>query len=301
MDPVVPQRARSCQNAHMARRRRRVLGGLLLLVVAIVLVLGRGLGLLPTTAESGSESGDGATTPAAPPGAGARPAGPAHGDTAPAPGEDDRTASLRSAVRTALADGRLGAAFAVLQGFAAPAARELERQARDRLAAVVHLLEGEIAAGEVLAAHRRLLLLLDTPSADVEAALDAVAAARGWPSLRSRTRAPGDVPPAEPLPADRAVRAVLPSGQTLRSRIVARFAEGATLRSSGPDGVTFPTVPWWQLEPEAATAAEAAELGFAALGAEQVLLARVWCACGLSRPAEGTARLQQLRELLPQP
>jgi hypothetical protein len=69
------------------------------------------------------------------------------------------------------------------------------------------------------------------------------------------------------------------------------------MRLVGERGVTFPSVPVYQLEPESPTAVEAAELGIAALLAGDVRRARLWCACALTRG--GGERTEALRAVLP--
>ncbi|MGE3174858.1 MAG: hypothetical protein AB7O97_19675 [Planctomycetota bacterium] len=232
---------------------------------------------------------------------------------ATAPGADDDRAGARTAlVRSALADGRIGDALAVLERMTARGLDdaglrgEVVQQLDARCAALVR----HVDAGELLAAGAALDGLLRPPHPTAAAAVDALCAARGWPRL-SAPPAVAAVPAIEPPPRlvlrDRVVAlpvaadvgvdpAAAPAPR--RARVVSESAAGVTVRAVGPDGVTFPQLPAFAVEPEAVTAVEAAELGLAALAAGDAVRARLWCACGLARGGAVPDRLTYLRSLL---
>ncbi|MCA8949026.1 MAG: hypothetical protein KDE27_05955, partial [Planctomycetes bacterium] len=154
-------------------------------------------------------------------------------------------------------------------------------------------------AGEVLAAHAAATAGLDDPPfrRELERALTDAGAA-GDPTA-SPTADPSVWPLPERLPRERAVRVRLASGAA-EGAIVDAGAERVTVRVRSDRGLTFPTVELTACEPIDPTAAEAAELGFAALHAGDPLLARLWLACAQSRiPPSGSQRAARLRELLP--
>ena len=163
-------------------------------------------------------------------------------------------------------------------------------------------LASHLQAGQVLAARECLQELLEPPSAATVAALDLMSRKHDWPLLtgaqaRTTTDQEQAVPSWEGLARGRVVRS-LRHGEVARSRILAVSVDGITLRVVDKDGVTFPTVQPWTVEPESVTAAEAAELGLSALAEGELAYARLWLVCGQLRTRQPVARLETLRELL---
>jgi hypothetical protein len=253
--------------------------------------------------------------PAAPPGSGpadgqrvASPAPPAGSPAPPAfepAGVDDRSTSLLSLARSALEAGRPGTALATLA--------EVERlhlgpKQREQARTLMHLaqagLEVETAAlmtdvrcGRILAARHRLAELVHDRVAAVTAAVDAAVRAAGWPAVTSAARQGAYVPKAAPLARERLVR-TFRDGIELQARVVDARPHEVTLKVVEGRAMTFPSFPVTRIEPVEATAAEAVELGLAALAAGDVPLARLWLCAAVASGAAGP-RLAELRELLP--
>jgi len=220
--------------------------------------------------------------------------------------DDPRRARL-AAIRSALAEARLGAASSAIErlrrdGSALTEFSELAGQVERRVAGACVSLAAHLQAGEVLRARALLRELLEPSSPATIAAVERVCAEHGWPSLTGEPVqhaivGADAVPTWRGLKDGRVVRAVR-GGETVRTRIVAATDNGITLRVVGRDGVTFPTVAAWTVEPEAVKAAEAAELGLAALAVGAQRYARLWCVCGLLRASQPVPRLDLLRQLL---
>ncbi len=227
-------------------------------------------------------------------------------DAAPRPEFDDRRAARCAMARAALVDGRLGAAMAALDAIdpddaAVAEVSALREAATEQLGAACSAWVAAVQAGELHAARRQLELLLRPRSAAVVAALEALCAARDWPGVAAVAPAIVDAPS---LPraaialADRRVR--LPTATAgERVRVVAQGEQGVTVRAVGADGVTFPTLAPWLVEPEGVTAAEATELGLLAAHAGDGQAARLWCACALALAPARSERLLRLRAALP--
>jgi hypothetical protein len=271
----------------MGRRRVRLLRWVLAVAVLLLLLLGRGLGLLPTGSGE-SRRTDEVGRSAAGPGS-----GPGSGEAASA--LDDRDAALASAVRQALAEGRVAAAghaLATLRavgGAGKQALADLEAAVQRGTAQGCDGIAAAIEAGEVFRAERQVAALLDGGSdggsdASSTKALAALAAGRGWPALDGEARAAARAPAATaPFGSDRAVTWCAGDGEPVGARVVSVRDGEAVLKLVSPRGVTFPSVPLWQLEPESPSPAEAAALGQLALQAGHVRRARLWCACALAR------------------
>lgn len=237
--------------------------------------------------------------------------GPPHGSAAPpaAPGavaplgiDDPRRARFES-IRAAIGAEQLGTAGAALEQLHAevgpqPELVGLHELLLERVAGKCEALAAHLRAGKLLGAERRLLELLEPEAASVRAALDRLCEEQGWPTFTAEWAGEREaVPEAQPLARNRFVR-VVHAGETVRSRVVAVEGDQVTLRVVGQEGVTFPTVPVWTVEPEAVTGEEAAGLGLAALAAGELHHARLWCACGLARSDAPGERLARLCELL---
>lgn len=309
-----------------ARRRRLVVGGLA--VGLVVLLFGRGLGLLPSAGDSGTLTPapdvppDAATTlpetrapeAQAPDPAAHAPAPAANAVPGPEPAVDpaaaaaaaDRLHSLGSTLRSAVAGGHLGAGFAALAaldgagaGAGAPGAAlraELEGALREAITTVAD----DLRQGRALSAHRRIQLMLEQDPGPVRAGLDALCQRHGWPSLTAGARE-GHVPRAEPMPRDRAVR-VFRRGDAVIGRVVDARPMEVTVRVADQGGVTFPSFPVTEVEPLQVDAGIAVELGLAALRAGDVPLARAWLVCTLAvggGERQAADRMAELRMLLP--
>jgi hypothetical protein len=191
--------------------------------------------------------------------------------------EFDRFASLLSLVDLRLDQGAPGQALAVLADLqrlgpnvdqrAALAARRA--RAVGGLDAGVTRVVARLAAGEVHAAAALVGELL-AAGEDAEAAL-AQLEGPGW-----RLVAEGSPwRQAEPLPKGRSVRVRLASVARVGTVADCR-SDRATVRIAHGQGVTFPTVPLWQLEPVDPSVEEAVALGWACVAAGEVVMARCW-------------------------
>jgi hypothetical protein len=173
----------------MGRRRMRFLRWVLAAAVLLLLLLGRGLGLLPTGSGETRRTDAGGPTAA---GAGGGT------DGAMASALDDRDAALASAVRQALAEGRVAAAghalatLRALGGAGSQTVADLDAAVQRGIAQGCEQIAVAIEAGEIFRAERQLEALLGAGSgvasdrgADIGAAkaLAALAAGHGWPAL----------------------------------------------------------------------------------------------------------------------
>jgi hypothetical protein len=221
-------------------------------------------------------------------------------------------------VRQALAEGRVAAAghalatLRALGGTANQALPDLEAAVQRGIAQGCDGIAAAIEAGEIFHAERLLAALLDAGSdggSDVgnRKALALLAAGRGWPALDGEARpvvggAAGGAARAAavgaPFGSDRAVAWCAGDGEPVGARVVSVRGGEAVLKLVSPRGVTFPSVPLWQLEPESPSPAEAAVLGQLALQAGHVRRARLWCACALARGG-ATPLIAALRAQLP--
>lgn len=256
-----------------------------------------------------------APAPAGPPDGepGSAPAGEAAPQSAPlespAPAVDpDRFASLVSLVRTRTDERQLGSAMGALQHLRSlpldAAQRTVLSVAADELqtamaSACSHVVQS-LCQGQVLSSCDEVArLLADGPQLVQPLLLESLRVAGiAGDLLRApvRDERPWPVPP--PLPRDRRVRLHSRDGVQL-GRVVDSRSDQATLRVQGAAGVTFPTVAVVALEPVDATPAEAIEMGFAALHAGNVLLARLWlAAAGLRGAGPLPARGEQLAAAL---
>jgi len=269
----------------MGRRRVRLLRWVLAVAALLLLLLGRGLGLLPTGSGESRQTEPGSSVAAGPR---SRPSSSDGGEAASA--LDDRDAALVSAVRQALAEGRVAAAghaLATLRALGGAGSRvlpDLESAVQRGVAQGCDGIASAIEAGEIFRAERQLAALLDGGDAGADKALAALAAARGWPALDGEARAAARMPAVTaPFGGDRAVIWCVGDGEPVGARVVSVRDGEAVLKLVSPRGVTFPSVPLWQLEPESPSPAEAAALGQLALQAGHVRRARLWCACALAR------------------
>lgn len=309
----------------MAVMRQVRRSGVLLIVLLLVLLLGRGIGLLSTSTdgrEEGDREGDrddgvasaavlastwgtepGAEDPAASSGSAGPPDPLAPQQIAAHP---DRTEALVHLARRALAEDRLGACFGSIEalrqiGGGTIVPEDLATAAGQRLQLLLDELQARLQAGEVLQADGILTALLEPAAATTTAAVETFAVARGWPSLLATAGAAVAGWDAQPLARDRAVR-FANEGTLRRSRVVAAARDQVTVRIATRDGVLYPSVPAYLVEPDAVTAAEAVELAFAALAAGDWRRAGLWCSCALLRgppsDPQAAARLEQLRRLL---
>lgn len=237
-------------------------------------------------------------------------ADPAPGSPLARPAVDpDRFGSLVSLLQTETEQRHFGRALAVLQQL-----RELPLDAAQQaalvlpvdglqqgLAAACGAIVAQLADGRVLAADAAADRLLAADGSFVGPALAealhlcGVAGALG--GLPAADRAPWPVPAR--LAKGRIVRTQL-AGEEVTGRVVDSRTDEVTLRLPRAGGVTFPTVPVAACEPVDPTAAEAVEMGFAALQQGRGRLARLWLGCALLRGGSepASARQQRLAELL---
>ncbi len=320
------------------RRARR--SGAVLILLTVMLLVGRGLGWLPgrgdggpaadpdatprageprhepstsaapaTAASAGAAPGGeaagpgGAAAAAEPPGRGDLPAAPAPALPASTPAVDDRRSARTAIASSAVAAGRLGAAFRAIDRLEADAAdaavAELRTRATQRLDQLTRAFDAHVRAGEVAAARALLELLLEPPAAPVAAALAALCAERGWPALSGDavTMPAADAPPAPAL-VDRLVALPASRGLGDRARVIAQEQTQVTVRIVGADGVSFPSLPIWTVAPEGVTGDEAVALAWAAGVRGDGLGARVWCAVAIARGGADGEALAALRQHL---
>lgn len=260
--------------------------------------------------------------PAPPPAAAAPSAGPPAAPLAetaaePAPGapaawpsvDPDRFGSLVSLLQTETEQRHFGRALAVLQQL-----RELPLDAAQQaalvlpvdglqqgLAAACGAIVAQLADGRVLAADAAADRLLAADGTFVgpalAEALHLCGVAGALAGLPAPDRAPWPVPAR--LAKGRMVRTQL-AGEDVTGRVVDSRTDEVTLRMPRAGGVQFPTVPVAACEPVDPTAAEAVEMGFAALQQGRGRLARLWLGCALLRGGSEppSARQQRLAELL---
>ncbi len=228
-------------------------------------------------------------------------------ETAAAAGvESDRLGARLALARAAAVDGRLGAAMELLDGVELAVAEELRGSLSKQLERGLTEFDRHVRSGAFHAAVALLEHWAPRHETCVAAALLQCTKARGWPSLHdvSSDTVPPPVTSIEPPPAPqlqgRLVRCPSRDAAPLaRVRVLAQNGQRATLRVVSPQGVTFPSLPAWQLEPEAPTALDATELGLAAYADGGQLAARVWCAIALARSEQPSPRLRSLQALLP--
>jgi hypothetical protein len=222
----------------------------------------------------------------------------------------DRFASQLSLVSFEAREGRLGSALVALEALrqapldeaqrvaAAAAAQQLDAALASRCGSIVQAL----ARGTAVVARDELAALL----ADGEAVLAPwLAQAMELAGVSTATALVGPLavaataPIARPLPRGREVR--WRAGTEWRQgRVADARTDQVTVRVETSSGVAFPTVLVVQCEPIGATAAEAVEMGLAAVQRGEALLARAWLAVAHCRglPAD-EPRGQQLAALLP--
>lgn len=314
----------------IGRVRRRRATGIALVVVLLVLV-GRGLGWFgnqqPDASGSSNDTADPAAgrpelPPPAPVGEVALPAGAAAlQDEAAAPVEPaeptkpvatfdaDRFAVRLDLLQRSIDEGRLGAALATLTQLAGQpldgaqhaALLAPRQQLADGLAAAVSQVVAQLGRGDVLAAHATIALLASDGEPFVHDVLQQALRVAGVEGallgpLRESTES---LPIARPLPRGRELRVRMRSG-LVAGRVVDSRSDTLTVRIEQQGGVAFPTVPVVAVEPLQPSADEAVELGFAALQAGDVGLARAWLACArLRERGELPARLPRLAAVLP--
>jgi len=321
----------------VARRRRLRPRLWFVLVVALLVLIGRGFGLLGEGGEkpsarladngatatpqpgSGSETSL-ASSPATPGGEprpvpGAAPAGeliaPPRREPSRVPGagvERDRFASLLSLVSTRTEAGQLGNAIAAQRSLGSlpldagqiAAFDAAAQQLETALVAACTKVAQGISQGQVLEACDAMRQLLPDGDPYVHPVL-AESLGRlglGEGPLRVPAQTGRPWPTPAPLSRDRNVRVRVGAGFQL-ARVVDSRSDQVTLRVGSDQGVTFPTMPAVACEPVDPTPAEAAEMGFAALHARDGLLARMWLAAASLRSKEArTARAEQLADLL---
>lgn len=256
---------------------------------------------------------------AGPPGASARPgdaaaladpAEPIAEPTAPVATFDaDRFAVRLALLQRNLDEGRLGAALATLaqltaqplDGAQQAALLTPRQQLADGLAAAASQVVGQLGRGDVLAAHAAIALLASDGEAFVHEVLQQALRAAGVEGalLGPLRESSESLPIARPLPRGRELRVRMRSG-LVAGRVVDSRSDTLTVRIEQQGGVAFPTVPVVAVEPLQPSADEAVELGFAALQAGDVALARAWLACArLRERGELPARLPRLAAVLP--
>jgi hypothetical protein len=321
----------------VARRRRLRPRVWFLALIALLVLIGRGLGLLGEGGEKENarvaDTGAAATPQAGSTGEPSRAPDPATagGEPRHVPGaapaaepivpprqeptrvagpgvERDRFASLLSLVSARTSAGELGNAIAAQRSLGSlpldaaqlAAFDASTRQLETALAAACNKVTQCLAQGQALEGCDAMRRLLPEGEPYVHPVLAEcvrrLGLGEGLLRLPVQTGRPWPTP--APLSRDRNVRVRLGTALQL-ARVVDSRSDQVTLRVPGEQGVTFPTMPAVVCEPVDPTAAEATEMGFAALHAGDGLLARMWLAAASLRSKEArTERGQQLAELL---
>ncbi len=219
--------------------------------------------------------------------------------------DPDRFASLLSLVRVRCSEDRFGEALVAMeQARALPLDRD-QRSALEqaRLAANGALrtsLERTVLLvrdGAVLEARRTLTAMLAEAGASLRAEVSTALLLAGGEPGRPADPQASPAPIARPLARDRRVRTRW-NGVDIVARVADSRSDEVTLRIEEGQGVTFPTVPVVGCDPVEPTAAEAVEMGFAALHAGDALLARLWLSCATQRGARDEDRAKRLAEAL---
>lgn len=208
----------------------------------------------------------------------------------------DHFASHLSVLTAHIAAGELGEAIAALRALG-----RLPLDEAQRTAAAVHGAELESAlakscasivqsvlASQVLTARDDIwrLLGLGNGLADpwLDSALQAAGRRPGLDRARATAESTQPMPIPRPLARGREVR-LRRSGRLVTGVVVDSRSDQVTVRLVSSTGIAFPTVPVVAIEPVTATADEAIEMAFAALQAEDVVLARLWFGEAESRNA----------------
>jgi hypothetical protein len=240
------------------------------------------------------------------------PAAPPAGETAPAspprPALDaDRFASLLSLLVANTDAGDLGGALATLHNLRgrsldAPQAAAVANAVAPLEAAVGGLcaqLVQSLCRGQVLSARADVARLCSDGHSLAAPWLDSAMRSMGHDAglLRERAAKPGaTLPIAKPLARGREVR-VLRQGKLLTGIVAESKSDQVTVRLASATGMSFPTVAVVATEPVAASHDEAIEMAWAALHADDVVLARLWFAYarqpGAARSSERARRLAE--------
>lgn len=211
----------------------------------------------------------------------------------------DRRGAVDERIRQALQGGRLAEAEEAI----ASAGGGLARTEAAQVAVLrwIDELHRELKSGSFHAVQQRLRRAEVGRSRMAQEALQGLTKAAGLPELLVPPTPARERTAVEPAPAPRlAGRLVrLSADDRAPARVLEVAGREASLRVLGPGGVTFPKRALFELEPDAVTADEAAELGLAAYGAGDDQAARVWAAIACARSAARSARLAQLLALLP--
>lgn len=229
----------------------------------------------------------------------AQPPASAPAPASPSPAVDrDHFASHLSVLTAHIAARELGEAVAALHTLC-----RLPLDEAQRTAVAVHGAELESAlaqscagivqsvlASQVLTARDDVLRLLGGGNGLAAPWLDSALQAAGRRPGLARARGTVDstqpMPIPRPLARGREVR-LRRSGRMVTGVVVDSRSDHVTVRLVSGTGIAFPTVPVVATEPVAATADEAIEMAFAALQAEDVVLARLWLGEAESRNAGG--------------
>jgi hypothetical protein len=202
-----------------------------------------------------------------------------------------------------LGEGRVGEAAGVLDrlvvdfGAEDPELVALGQRLDAMVAVACEEMAQRLRAGEVFASHRLLWSLLDPASSRVDARLTDFCSGRGWPALRLSPAATESTAAVDVvLPRGRAVRVPVGDG-LVRGRVISCADGEVTVRAVTPQGVSFPTMSAYAVEPEAVTAEEAVALAWAALHGGARDYAGLWAVCALQRLAGAEAPAELLTAL----
>lgn len=235
---------------------------------------------------------------------------PAAGPATPVPAgpealDGDRFACLLTLLQSRGEMRRFGEAMEVLgslanYGLSADQQRALtaaENGLRAAMADAARVLAEQVRSGRVLAARASL------PTSEFGCTAFAMAlgtacgtAVDSWQESPRSDRAAWPQP--SPLPRESRVRTTLKTCEVVGVVVDAR-SDSVTLRIANARGQTFPSVATAACEPIDPTAETCAEMGFAAMHAGDVVLARLWlCAAGMRMEGAASPRVARLRELL---
>lgn len=224
--------------------------------------------------------------------------------------DQDRVRGLLHVARTALDEGRLGAALAVHDRLdvIGPVSKDLDkdrvrarRTAEAALASAVRRLAVLVGEGRILEAEERLGVLLAVPHPRVRHALEDLARSRGWSwddLLDGRRPPAGDDPPPAPLRRGREVLARY-RGRLLRGTVVSSQGDRVTVRLRTPHGDVFPLLARVDVQPVGADPGEVVGQVRAARRAGDVRLEALWRAYAVEAGAPASVRLPKTSSTAP--
>ncbi len=181
---------------------------------------------------------------------------------------------------------------------------QLKGQVQQTQLRAVNQLEQRVQDGEILAAYLQLLAMLQPEHREVRNGLASLTRAKLWPVLHlgsvTMSFAEADILPLLSWQRHRRLR-VWHEQQVLAAQAWRCEPLQLTLRLPTPQGVTFPCLSYWQVEPVQASIDDAVTLARHALEPGKPGLARLWLCHCLARGAADQASVKALARLLAAP